>query len=123
MTLLSNITNYNANEDRQNIPYPSNFNTVTGSSDGYVNSNSWAISALSSAGIVPDRIGDPFGADLLHENRLDPDYFTFGPDIENLTAENIDTDGDDVLDTQDSDDDGDGVLDINDAWPIDASRS
>ena len=123
VTLISNISNFNANEEVQNIPYPTGSQTVFGSSDGYVNSNSWALSALTSAGITPERFQNPLAADLLHANRIDPDYFTYNPDLENLTVENTDTDGDGDLDAQDYDDDGDGVPDVSDAWPIDASRS
>ena len=124
MSLLENITNYNENEKRQNIPYPGNGALVDDllGNDGAVNSNSWALSALDSLVITPENTDFP-GMDLLNENRIDPDYFTYGPDINDLTVENTDTDGDGDLDARDTDDDGDGVPDDSDAWPIDSSRS
>ncbi len=136
--LLGNTATYIANEDRLNIPYPGNAEQF-GGNQGYVNSNSWALSALDSAGVVPDETNVP-GMDQLSGNRLDPDYFTVNPDISDLTAENTNTNycqvwdfekksclssptDDRDLDALDDDDDGDGVRDDSDNHPRDPSRS
>jgi len=121
MGLMADITNYNANEERQNIEYPGNRDTILGGDEGFVNSNSWALSVLASAGITPDETNAP-GFDLLGGNRIDEDYFTSNPSLEDLTAENTDTDQDGVLDARDEDDDNDGVPDAQDAYPRDSSR-
>jgi len=94
--LLTNITNYNTNEANLNIPYPSPMQTVTGSGAGYVNSNSWALSALEFNANVP---------------------------VSDLNAHNTDSDDDGTLDTQDNDDDNDGVPDAQDGHPRDNSQS
>ena len=105
--LLSNIANYNANEQRQNIPYPGNFASAVGaatSNYGYVNSNSWALTVLEHSGIVPAQTNVP-GRDAFSNNRIDTDYFdspTTTP-VSDLARENIDTDGDGWLDVIDRD--------------------
>ncbi len=118
---------------------PSSAGQFSDENEGYVNSKSWALSALGSAGVVADETNVP-GMDQLSGNRLDPDYFTANPDINDLTAENTNTNycqvwdfekksclssptDDRELDALDDDDDGDGVRDDNDDHPRDPSRS
>jgi len=122
--LLTNIANYNNNESRLKIPYPTVGQTVSTSftaSKGYVNSNSWALSVLDSLGIVPNKTNMP-GADLMNANRIDPDYFAANPSLNDLTAENSDTDHDGILDAIDRDDDNDGVPDDQDNFIRDPNR-
>jgi len=60
--------------------------------------------------------------DLMNRNRTDSDYFTANPNLNDITAENTDTDDDGILDAVESDDDNDGVPDSQDNFVRDPNR-